>query len=294
MNIMEIITTVKEMQDWSAGRRVDGRRIGFVPTMGYVHEGHLSLVRYAREISDALVVSIFVNPKQFGPSEDLDKYPRDMERDLELLRPLGVDAVFNPSPEHMYGPDFQTRVEVTEIARGLCGKYRPDFFPGVATVVLKLYNIITPDAAVFGSKDYQQLQVIKRLVEDLNLPVEVIGRPTVREKDGLAMSSRNAYLDPDERVRALSLYRGLELARELAGGGETSGEAIRERVVEYIGEHDGVEVQYIELVDPQTLRPVNRLDAPAIMAMAVFVGKTRLIDNGLVTPPSGTVAEPKP
>ena len=217
-----------------------------------------------------------------------------MERDLDLLRPFGVDVVFNPSAEHMYSRDFQTRVEVAEIAKGLCGTYRPDFFSGVATVVLKLFNIITPDVAVFGSKDYQQLQVIKRLVDDLNLPVEVVGRPTVREQDGLAMSSRNAYLNSDERVRALSLYRGLELARDLAGRGETSGEVIRNRVWEFIGEQDGVEVQYIELVDPATLKTVTRLDAPAIMAMAVFVGKTRLIDNGLVAPPSETAAGSKP
>lgn len=291
MNIMEIVTTVKEMQDWSARRRMNGQRIGFVPTMGYLHEGHLSLVRHAREISDVVVVSIFVNPKQFGPAEDLDTYPRDMERDLDLLRPIGVDVVFNPSAEQIYHPDFQTRIEVTELAKGLCGKYRPDFFPGVATVVLKLFNIITPDAAVFGSKDYQQLQVIKQLVKDLHLPVDVIGRPTVREKDGLAMSSRNAYLNPDERDRALSLYRGLELARELVRQGETSARTVRDRVWEFIGGHDGVSVQYIELVDPVTLRPVNRLDNPAIMALAVFVGKTRLIDNGLVSPSSELAAE---
>jgi pantoate--beta-alanine ligase len=291
---MEIIRTVKDMQEWSARHRAGGRRIGFVPTMGYLHEGHLSLVRYGRDVSDALVVSIFVNPKQFGPAEDLDQYPRDLNRDLDLLRPLGVDAVFNPPPEQIYGPNFQTRVEVTELALGLCGKYRPDFFPGVATVVLKLFNIITPDTAIFGSKDYQQLQVIKQLVKDVHLPVEVIGRPTVREKDGLAMSSRNAYLNPEERDRALSLYRGLELARELVQGGETSAAVVRDRMWEFIGGHDAVEVQYIEFVDPNTLRPVDRLDAPAILAMAVFVGKTRLIDNGLVAPPSGTAAGTKP
>ena len=280
---MERITKTAQMKAWSEGVRAQGLRLGFVPTMGYLHEGHLSLVRQAQKVCERTVVSIFVNPKQFGPKEDLAVYPRDLERDLGLLEGLGVDAVFCPEAEEIYPPGFQTRVEVTELSAGLCGEFRPDFFPGVVTVVLKLFNITRPHAAVFGEKDFQQLAVVRRMAKDLHLDTEVLSGPTVREVDGLAMSSRNAYLSAEERPAALGLSQALELANSLARSGEREAQKILAEVWRHIEATPPAKVQYAELVDPDTLKPVSRLEGRAQLVLAVFVGRTRLIDNGAVT-----------
>ncbi len=278
------ITKVKDMQELSKNWKKNSFKIAFVPTMGYLHEGHLSLVRLAKKLGDKIVVSIFVNPLQFGPSEDFREYPRDLKRDKNLLEKEGVDVVFVPETEEMYPEGFQTYVEVTEITRGLCGAFRPGHFKGVTTVVLKLFNIVKPDIAIFGEKDYQQLQVIKRMVKDLNLDIEIIGAPTVREKDGLAMSSRNTYLSPEERKSALSLYKSLLLAEELVKKGERDPFKIKEKMIEFIQSYPFTQVQYIEFVDPETLEPVKIIDKPVVCALAVFVGKARLIDNMLIKP----------
>lgn len=264
--------------------RREGRVLGFVPTMGYLHEGHLSLVRLARSRADKVIVSIFVNPLQFGPTEDFRIYPRDLDRDLSLLEREGTDIVFVPSAEEIYPPDFQTYVEVTELTKGLCGAFRPGHFKGVTTIVLKLFNIVKPHLAVFGEKDYQQLKVIQRMVKDLNLEVEILAHPTVREEDGLAMSSRNTYLSEEERRSALSLYHSLKLAERLVLGGEKDPERIRKLVKEYIERFPHNRVQYVEIVDPETLRPVDKIKGPVLLALAVFVGKTRLIDNRVIRP----------
>ncbi|MFH1134928.1 MAG: pantoate--beta-alanine ligase [Pseudomonadota bacterium] len=279
---MEVLRDPRQMTTLARERRRRDKKIGFVPTMGYLHEGHLDLVKFARANSDLTVVSIFVNPKQFGPLEDLAQYPRDMDRDLELLRPLGVDVVFNPEPAAMYPKGFQAKVEVAEITKGLCGAFRPDFFPGVTTVVLKLFNIILPHLAIFGEKDFQQLATIKRMVLDLNLDIEVIGRPTFREPDGLAMSSRNTYLNPEQRKTAGSLHQALNLARDLVRRGETKPEPILAAVRRHIDGFPETEIQYAALVDPLDLKEVDRIKGPTLLALAVFVGKTRLIDNMIV------------
>ena len=279
---MEIIKNPKEMQALIRRKRNELKKIALVPTMGYLHEGHLDLVKFACSNSDVTVVSIFVNPKQFGPKEDLAQYPRDMDRDLDLLRPLGVDIVFNPSPQDMYPSGFQTRVEVTGITKGLCGAFRPDFFPGVTTVVLKLFNIVSPDLAVFGEKDYQQLATIKQMVIDLNLNIEVIGRPTYRESDGLAMSSRNTYLNPEQRRTAVSLYESLNLAGDMVKNGEKDAAVILNAVRSHIQSRPETDIQYAALVDPVSLVELQEVSGPALLALAVFVGKTRLIDNMVI------------
>ena len=276
---MEIIHKAAAMQAWSEGERRNGMRIGFVPTMGYLHEGHLDLVRHARRVCDRVVVSIFVNPKQFGPKEDLAAYPRDTDRDLSLLRALDVDVVFTPEVDEIYPPGFQTRVEVTEVTKGLCGTYRPDFFPGVTTVVLKLFNLTLPHMAVFGEKDYQQLVTIKRMVRDLHLGVEVVGRPTVREPDGLAMSSRNAYLKPEERESARALSESLRLAQDLVARGIRDAREIIGQVSGHIESRPMTKVQYAVVVDRETMVDLAEVRPGALLALAVFVGGTRLIDN---------------
>lgn len=277
---MRVVRSIKEMQAISRSLFKTGKEVGFVPTMGYLHEGHLSLVRRARKENDIVVVSVFVNPTQFGPNEDYERYPRDEERDRELLQKEGVDYLFIPSVSEMYPKGYSTFVEVLGLTEGLCGAKRPGHFRGVATVVTKLLNIVCPTRAYFGEKDYQQLQVIKRLIRDLNIPVEVVGCPIVREKDGLAMSSRNTYLSPEERESALSLYRGLKLAEELFESGERNPEVIKGKVKEFILSHPKVEkVDYVEIVDPENLKPVKEVKEGDLIALAVFVGKTRLIDN---------------
>ncbi|RKX63222.1 MAG: pantoate--beta-alanine ligase, partial [Thermodesulfobacteriota bacterium] len=280
----EIVKEISKMKEISKFWKRQGYKIAFVPTMGFLHGAHLALVKKAKELGDKTVVSIFVNPLQFGPKEDFREYPRDLERDLALLEKEKVDAVFIPETEEMYPPDFQTYVEVTKLTTGLCGAFRPGHFKGVTTVVLKLFNIINPDIAIFGEKDYQQLQVIKQMIKDLNLDIEIVAHPTVREKDGLAMSSRNIYLSSAERESAISLYKALLLAQKLVKEGEKDSQKIKEEMEKFIYSFPFTKVQYIEFVDPQTLDPIDKINKPVLCALAVYVGKARLIDNMLITP----------
>jgi pantoate--beta-alanine ligase len=279
---MEIVSDPRDMQAVSlAWRRLD-RRIALVPTMGFFHDGHLSLMRYGREHGDRLVVSLFVNPAQFGPAEDLNRYPRDLERDEARAREAGVDVLYIPAAADMYPEGYQTYVTVEDLSRPMCGASRPGHFRGVATVVLKLFHQVLPHLAIFGEKDYQQLAVIKRLVADLNVPVEVAGRPIVREADGLALSSRNSYLSPEERRSALVLFQALTRARDLAASGEAEAEKILSEVTRIIGSTPGTRLDYAVLVDPQTLTNVDIIRGSARLAMAAWVGGTRLIDNMLL------------
>ena len=281
---MRTVSTVPEVR---AFLRARGGSVGLVPTMGYLHEGHLSLVRRCRAENDVVVASIFVNPTQFGPGEDLASYPRDLDRDRELLASAGTDLVFAPEPEALYAPDASTWVEETRLASGLCGASRPGHFRGVCTVVLKLFQIVGPQRAYFGEKDYQQLQVIRRMVRDLDVPVEVVGCPLVREPDGLARSSRNVYLSPEERSLALGLSRALEAAQEAARRGDRDASSLIRTARERLEGDSRVQVDYLELVDPQTLERVPRLDREARLVMAVRVGRTRLLDNGPLIPEAG-------
>ncbi len=276
---MQVIEKPKQMQSLSEGLRREGKRIAFVPTMGYFHEGHLTLMREAKRLGDILVISIFVNPLQFGPSEDYERYPRDLERDLKMAEGVGVDIVFCPQVYDMYPSNFQTYVEVSELQKYLCGKFRPGHFRGVATVVLKLFNIVKPHVAVFGLKDYQQYLIIKRMVEDLNLDIEVVGIPTVREEDHLAASSRNVYLNAEERKAARALYKALMEAKRLFEEGERSASKILEASRRVIEQEPLVNLQYLELCDPETLEPLSGDIKRALLAVAAWVGKTRLIDN---------------
>lgn len=254
--------------------------IALVPTMGYYHAGHISLMEYGRKHADKLVVSLFVNPTQFGPNEDLEAYPRDFERDCAMAREAGVDVIYNPKPENMYAQDHATWVEVPEMAKGLCGRQRPIHFRGVCTVVLKLFNIIQPDLAIFGQKDWQQQAILKRMARDLNIPVKIVSLPAVREEDGLAMSSRNVYLTDTHRKQASHIRKGLLMARDLANNGCRDGQELLERVQNYWTENlpDG-ELDYLSLVDPETLAPLESLDRDAVLACAMRLGKARLIDN---------------
>lgn len=276
---MEVITSVSEMQSRSMKMRCDGRVIGFVPTMGYFHEGHLSLMRRAKSECDIVVVSIFVNPIQFAPGEDYERYPRDIERDLKMAEEVGVDIIFSPSIEEMYPEGYSTYVHVEKLTEGLCGAFRLGHFRGVTTVVTKLFNIVMPHKAYFGEKDYQQLVVIKRMVRDLNFPIEIVPCPTVREEDGLAMSSRNVYLSPEEKRAALLLSRGLMAAKELFERGERNAKALKRIVEEHLRSSPIVQPQYIEVVDAETLEPVECIEGDVVIALAAFVGKARLIDN---------------
>ena len=281
---MKLVKTVGEVREAVGAARREEKSIGFVPTMGYLHEGHLALIRRARAENGFVVVSIFVNPTQFGPAEDFDRYPRDLDRDLDLCRAAGVDLVFAPEVAEMYPPGYQTYVEVEKLSQGLCGASRPGHFRGVATVVTKLFNIVAPDRAYFGEKDAQQLRVIKRMVADLNLPVAIVPVPTVREPDGLAMSSRNTYLSPDERRAALVLYRALSLAAELFAQGERRAEVLLTRMRELIAAEPLARIDYVAVVDDETLTPVEEIDRPVLVALAVFIGRTRLIDNLVLRP----------
>ncbi|HDM76181.1 MAG TPA: pantoate--beta-alanine ligase [Deltaproteobacteria bacterium] len=276
---MKIVEDIKEMQGLAESLRKQGKKIAFVPTMGYLHEGHLSLMRYGREIGDVLVTSIYVNPAQFAPGEDFEEYPRDFERDVRLSEEVGVDIIFTTTDEQMYPERYQTYVEVKEVTKNLCGRSRPVFFRGVATVVTKLFNIVKPHVAIFGEKDYQQLITIQRMVSDLNYDIEITGRPIVREPDGLAMSSRNAYLSVDERKSALSLSRSLKIAQEMVQAGETSSSKIIERVCHEITSEPYTKIDYVQICHPQTLVDVDDISGGGVLALAVWVGKTRLIDN---------------
>ena len=278
------MSTVTEIQARSDRMRRQGKTIVFVPTMGFLHEGHLSLMREGKTHGDDLVVSIFVNPTQFAPGEDLEAYPRDLERDLDLVRKEGVDAVFVPDVHEIYGDRFQTYVELKKLPNHLCGNSRPVFFQGVATVVTKLFNIVKPHVAVFGQKDYQQLVIVRQMVRDLNLDIAVIGAPTVREPDGLAMSSRNTYLTPEQRVSALSLNQSLINAQALLESGVQDAAEIIDSATDLIRSYPDTEIDYIAVCDPETLVDVKTIDRPVRMALAVKVGKARLIDNMLLKP----------
>ncbi|MCG8687705.1 MAG: pantoate--beta-alanine ligase [Desulfobacterales bacterium] len=279
---MDILKTKAEMQAWSTGKKREGKTISFVPTMGYLHQGHVSLLEKGKPLCDELVLSIFVNPTQFAPNEDLDAYPRDIENDLDLARKAGVTAVFLPNNNEMYGENYQTRVALDHLPNYLCGKSRPVHFGGVATVVTKLFNIVMPDVAVFGKKDYQQLQVIRQLVQDLDFNIEIIGGDIIRESDGLAMSSRNAYLTEEQRESALCLSRAVKMAKEKVAQGQTSAKALVEEMEEFIHSFDHTKVDYIEFCDPVTLVPVDEVQKTTVLALAVQVGKSRLIDNALI------------
>jgi pantoate--beta-alanine ligase len=276
---MEIFETVKSMRDWSEAQRRQGRRIALVPTMGSLHDGHLSLVRAAKSRADRVVVSIFVNPTQFGPTEDFAAYPRNFERDRGLLSTEHIDVLFHPSTDELYPKDFRTGVDVKDMGTVLCGAHRAGHFAGVATVVAKLFNIVRPHAAVFGEKDYQQLQVVRRLARDLNFDVEIIGHPTVREPDGLAKSSRNAYLTSEERKAALCLVRALRRAACLVANGETGARAIIDAVTAEIEGEPLARLEYAKISDLTTLAELQQVRDRALLALAVWIGKTRLIDN---------------
>jgi pantoate--beta-alanine ligase len=279
----KLFTTVAEIRQALAPLRREGKKIGLVPTMGALHEGHLSLVRESRAQCDATVVWIYVNPSQFGPREDLSKYPRTLQSDLDALEREGTDFVLAPSDSEVYAPGHSTWVEVGEAAELLEGQCRPGHFRGVATVVLKMFNMIQPDVAYFGHKDYQQTLVVRRMTADLNVPVEIRVCPTVREPDGLAMSSRNAYLSPNARRQAPVLWQSLELAARLAAEGETDAAAVARQMKELILTADS-QIDYIALVDPETLEPVDSIVAPTLVALAVKIENTRLIDNRIIAP----------
>lgn len=261
-----------------------GKRIAFVPTMGFLHKGHLSLMRLARTEGDHLVISIFVNPVQFGPSEDFDSYPRDFDRDCAMARSAGVDTVFAPEADAMYGNRYQTYVSLEKLPRHLCGLSRPDHFRGVASVVTKLFNIVKPHTAVFGEKDYQQLVIIRRMAEDLNFGIKIVGAPIVREHDGLAMSSRNAYLSKQERASAPVLFQALQAAQRLVEQGEPDAERIIAMTHDLILSKPRTTIDYISVCDPETLEDVGRIKREVLMALAVYVGKARLIDNTILRP----------
>ena len=291
---MDVIQHVRDMQRWSEDRRRGGQTVAFVPTMGFLHEGHLSLVREAKARGDVVVVSIFVNPMQFNQSSDFDTYPRDAARDERLLRDLEVDVLFMPLPAEVYPDGYQTAVEVEEVTKPLCGAFRPGHFRGVATVVAKLFNMVKPHCALFGEKDFQQCVVIKRMVRDLNFDIDIVTMPTVREADGLAMSSRNARLNAAERTASLRIFRALEAARACVADGRTDANAVL-RTVHAVLDGDGrgaahgtpdadiaVRAEYVCLCDPETLEEVRRVSAPTLLAIAAWVGDVRLIDNCVV------------
>lgn len=278
---MKIIGTVKEVREQVKEWKKQGLSVGFVPTMGYLHEGHKSLMDAARKGNDKVVVSIFVNPMQFGPTEDLATYPRDLNHDAALCESAGVDLIFHPEAEEMYEKDFCSFVDMTGLTEGLCGKTRPIHFRGVCTVVNKLFNIVTPDHAYFGQKDGQQLAVIKRMVRDLNMDIEIVGCPIVREEDGLAKSSRNTYLSSEERKAALILSKTVALGKELAKT-EKDANKVVEAMKKNIETEPLAKIDYVEAVDALSMAPVEKLEGTCMLAMAVYIGKTRLIDNTLI------------
>ncbi len=276
---MQIIHPLADMSDWSREVIASGKTLALVPTMGYFHAGHLRLMRLACRLADHVVVSLFVNSLQFGPAEDLNRYPRDFERDARMAAQENVDILFAPSDSEMYPGDFNASVRVGNITDVLCGKQRPGHFQGVTTVVAKLFNIITPHCAVFGQKDFQQLSVIRKMVKDLNWSIEVVSHPTVREDDGLAMSSRNTYLAPEERRKALCLYNAIQHAKSRYGEGIKDAGRIKSEIRDLISVNTGVYIDYISIVDKDTLSDKEVIDSQSVLALAVRVGKTRLIDN---------------
>lgn len=276
---MKTITTINDMQTTVRSFKREEKTIAFVPTMGFLHQGHASLLREGRKRADILVLSIFVNPIQFGKNEDLDRYPRDVERDCLIASECGVDIVFMPTANEMYPAGFQTSITVRDLSKPLCGASRPGHFDGVATVVAKLFNIVMPDLAFFGRKDYQQLALIRRMVNDLSMPVQIIGLPIVRESDGIAMSSRNAYLSPQERQSALALSRAIQEVRASYDSGERSIEALRQKALAVIQQESLLQIDYLEFCNEHSLQPPSEATDNTLFALAIKAGKTRLIDN---------------
>lgn len=280
--MIQIATTVNEVREQVKAWKKEGLSVGLVPTMGYLHEGHASLIQKAVEQNDKVVVSVFLNPTQFGPTEDLEAYPRDFEADCKLCESIGAALVFHPEPSEMYASDFCTWVDMDVLSKTLCGKSRPIHFRGVCTVVSKLFNIVTPDRAYFGQKDAQQLAIIRRMVRDLNMDIEIVGCPIVREEDGLAKSSRNTYLNEEERKAALILSKSVALGKKMVADGETSAAVVKEAMIKKIESEPMAKIDYVEAVDGLSMQPVEEIKAPALVAMAVYIGKTRLIDNFIV------------
>lgn len=272
------------MQARSESIRNRNKRIAFVPTMGFLHDGHCSLLRKGRSSCDDLVLSIFVNPTQFGPGEDYDLYPRDLEKDLQLAEKEGVDAVFTPDREALFGKNFQTGIELIKLPKHLCGLSRPSHFQGVALVVTKLFNIVKPHVAIFGEKDFQQLAIIRQMTQDLDFDIQIEGGAIVREADGLAMSSRNTYLSPEQRKSALCLYKALQQSKKMVEQGEKNSTHIINEMTIFIHRHEETQIDYISICDPETLDDINHINGPVLMALAVKVGKTRLIDNMILSP----------
>ncbi len=287
MCVMQVARDIATTRLAVAAARNAGRRIGFVPTMGALHAGHISLIDAARDAGTFVVASIFVNPTQFGPNEDFDAYPRDLDSDLKRCEQAGVALAFTPEAEDMYRPDVATKVHLHGLTETLCGACRPGHFDGVATIVTKLFNIVQPDVAYFGQKDAQQLAVIRRMVRDLDQPVEIVGCPTVREPDGLALSSRNAMLSADERQRATALYRALCAGRDMISAGERSVAPVECHMRTIVEQADPRQIDYISVVDPENMQPVNEVAGPVLLALAVRIGPTRLIDNMLADPADG-------
>jgi len=281
---MDILKTKSEMQAWSKTRKKESKTICLVPTMGYLHQGHISLMKKGKPLCDELVISIFVNPTQFGPNEDLDAYPSDIENDLALAEKAGVTAVFLPNKNTIYPENFQTEIKLQSLPQFLCGKFRPVHFGGVAIVVTKLFNIVMPDIAIFGQKDYQQLQIIRQLTQDLDFDIKIIGGKIIREKDGLAMSSRNSYLSESQRISALSLSKSLNLAREAVAAGEKEAATIRNKIETFIRSFPETKIEYISFCHAETLEDIEVIEQKTLLALAVKVGKTRLIDNTLIHP----------
>lgn len=276
---MKIVRTINELRNYIKTWKRQGYEIGLVPTMGYLHEGHKSLISIASNENSKVVVSVFVNPTQFGPNEDLDKYPRDIERDSKICEAAGADLIFNPSPEEMYGENFSGYVNVEGLTDGLCGAKRPGHFRGVSTVVSKLFNIVNPTRAYFGEKDAQQLAVIKRMVKDLNFDIEIVGCPIIREEEGLAKSSRNTYLSEEERMAALILNASLIKAKYALKEGINNADKLIQIISDEVTKEPLAQIDYIEVVYSTSLKPVKNIDGPILVAIAVYIGKTRLIDN---------------
>lgn len=276
---MRVVKTIDEVRKQVKEWRAQGLTVGLVPTMGYLHEGHASLIDASHRDNDRTVVSDFVNPMQFGPTEDLESYPRDIERDAALVEAHGGDIIFNPEPAEMYHEGFSSFVDMNVLTQELCGLSRPVHFRGVCTVVSKLFNIVQPDRAYFGKKDAQQLAVIKHMVDDLNMDIQIIGCPIVREEDGLAKSSRNTYLSPDERKAALVLSQAIFMGMDMVRKGETNVAAITDAMKQHISAEPLAKIDYVKIVDLATMQQINDIDRPALCAIAVYIGRTRLIDN---------------
>lgn len=283
---MKVIRSISEMQQYSLEQRNQGKTISLVPTMGFLHEGHLFLIKKAKEKGEIVVVSIFVNPTQFGPKEDFKTYPRDEKGDFEKLYAVGIDVAFLPIPEEMYPEGFQTTIHLSQVSKGLCGKSRPKHFDGVATVVLKLFNLVQPHFAIFGEKDYQQLALIRQMQSDLHLPIEIIGVPTIRNSEGIALSSRNKYLNKKQQKEALVLSQALSEVQKLSKNGERNVSKLIQSAKKIIRTASSAVIDYLEIVDSKTLKPLKMIDRPARFLLAVKIGKTRLIDNGPINSPS--------